>query len=1079
VMGVGNKAHGKAQSRTGKASRAKVGARSQADVMADPMASDLEIFSMGRTDPQAAMLHPNCPPELWMALAAEYGTSAAMNNPAADLFIMDDPVQWGNLAPVLERQEVMDTELSAARAMQIIGPRSTLTDGQRCVVAWELMRNVALPLILLEEPALGGILARYGYVPDAVSGKPRTELRTKIGATDDPAANLRTFIGHLSVANQNRFAADCAEHVLPIFEDKYPRDKRPREAIDVRRLFADGKATKEQWTFAQITAKVACHDAFSFSMSSEAMNVVMACYLEPKKAVTSAAEAAATAALHAALSAQAGTPESVWSDEEGNPSADAAYERGANDELAWQWNRLQSYLSAHGQKVSGKEPPSTVGGVAPFGPHNRPSPYDFAVLSALEKSIAKKAAGDQWMSLTQAADSQADLRRIASSTDRASKIFHAFGLLNPRDQRLVAVYCAERVAPIVEGAFPEYGVANLAIAAIRQRAFGQITAEALTQKMLEFHRTISKLTHKAAASSLMDETRRGVFGHDDFTSLHKRGIARRSISTLIEGTDANANTALGAAIACIRAAGFQAGDAAKNPESAKSLHQHQMLEAVKYAPIAAGLAAEAAYREKAGVERARKYKNIKASTLASLTKAEAPQIEAGAKRAGVNAVDLFEKGTLEFIAEHLRKLHTEVEELHAPVSGKTAVGRQATPHVGGFLTSWLLKKSVTGLIKMGIKGGATVVVVGSGLLLDLAGLAGKKALSLYEARQEAREVVEQVERDAKLREARHSGGRGAPAHAPRQATIGLKDHDVQQHLTHFVKAHQGIPLEEAPEEAYLRWAEDPEAYRDEFMAEHSLPGLSAQEQARVDRAFEMLGTLGLGSKKAISPSVAFTAEMAKEFGDKGFDVTPEGHAAPSSRPLSHEEEFSRYLKEMGVEEIGKKAPKVAAGARKKTAGTGSARVDALLVQAKDIERRMSELMVAPTKAKKVVKRSKVAAKVGKKKGSHAHAGYVVDLDEAAAGIGAKTEWEEQNEEALFTINRAGTMRRFLVMDHARKSMRERHIKREDIRHGLMMARDIEWQDDRWRVVTQDRDGDRLGIVCVVLPDGEVQVMTVF
>ena len=32
-----------------------------------------------------------------------------------------------------------------------------------------------------------------------------------------------------------RWAADCAEHVLPYFEDKYPNDKRPRRAIETLR----------------------------------------------------------------------------------------------------------------------------------------------------------------------------------------------------------------------------------------------------------------------------------------------------------------------------------------------------------------------------------------------------------------------------------------------------------------------------------------------------------------------------------------------------------------------------------------------------------------------------------------------------------------------------------------------------------------------------------------------------------------------------------------------------------------------------------------------------------------------------
>ena len=37
------------------------------------------------------------------------------------------------------------------------------------------------------------------------------------------------------------FAAECAEHVLPIFEKEYPQDDRPRKAIEAARDFANGK----------------------------------------------------------------------------------------------------------------------------------------------------------------------------------------------------------------------------------------------------------------------------------------------------------------------------------------------------------------------------------------------------------------------------------------------------------------------------------------------------------------------------------------------------------------------------------------------------------------------------------------------------------------------------------------------------------------------------------------------------------------------------------------------------------------------------------------------------------------------
>jgi len=116
--------------------------------------------------------------------------------------------------------------------------------------------------------------------------------------------------------------------------------------------------------------------------------------------------------------------------------------------------------------------------------------------------------------------------------------------------------------------------------------------------------------------------------------------------------------------------------------------------------------------------------------------------------------------------------------------------------------------------------------------------------------------------------------------------------------------------------------------------------------------------------------------------------------------------------------------------------------------------------------------------VGKKKGSHARAGFVVDLEEAA-GVGAQTIWDEDAAVALDAINRAGTMRNFEIMQHAEGQMRKRRITRADIAHGLMMTRELEDQLDRWRMISKDVDGDRLGLVCFVDPDGGVRVQTVF
>ena len=65
------------------------------------------------------------------------------------------------------------------------------------------------------------------------------------------------------------FAADCAEHVLPIFEKKHPGDSRPRDAIAVARRFANGEATRKEldaaraaaWAAARAAAWAAAGDA--------------------------------------------------------------------------------------------------------------------------------------------------------------------------------------------------------------------------------------------------------------------------------------------------------------------------------------------------------------------------------------------------------------------------------------------------------------------------------------------------------------------------------------------------------------------------------------------------------------------------------------------------------------------------------------------------------------------------------------------------------------------------------------------------------------------------------------------------
>ena len=58
------------------------------------------------------------------------------------------------------------------------------------------------------------------------------------------------------------FAADCAEHVLPLFETLYPNDNRPRLAITAARQYANGEITLEQLMVASVDAWAARNTAW-------------------------------------------------------------------------------------------------------------------------------------------------------------------------------------------------------------------------------------------------------------------------------------------------------------------------------------------------------------------------------------------------------------------------------------------------------------------------------------------------------------------------------------------------------------------------------------------------------------------------------------------------------------------------------------------------------------------------------------------------------------------------------------------------------------------------------------------------
>ena len=57
------------------------------------------------------------------------------------------------------------------------------------------------------------------------------------------------------------WAADCAEHVLPYFEEKYSEDNRPRKALDAARAWVRGEIAMSEARAAASAAHAAARAA--------------------------------------------------------------------------------------------------------------------------------------------------------------------------------------------------------------------------------------------------------------------------------------------------------------------------------------------------------------------------------------------------------------------------------------------------------------------------------------------------------------------------------------------------------------------------------------------------------------------------------------------------------------------------------------------------------------------------------------------------------------------------------------------------------------------------------------------------
>ncbi len=84
------------------------------------------------------------------------------------------------------------------------------------------------------------------------------------------------------------WAADCAERALPYFEEKYPNDNRPRNAVEAGRSWVRGEIATDEARAAAFAARAAGHAAATAHVAGHAAHAA-------SYAVTAATEASVPA----------------------------------------------------------------------------------------------------------------------------------------------------------------------------------------------------------------------------------------------------------------------------------------------------------------------------------------------------------------------------------------------------------------------------------------------------------------------------------------------------------------------------------------------------------------------------------------------------------------------------------------------------------------------------------------------------------------------------------------------------------------------------------------------------------------
>ena len=138
------------------------------------------------------------------------------------------------------------------------------------------------------------------------------------------------------------FACDCAEHVLPIFENKYPEDKRVCLCIEASRKFAYGQITAQELTAAWEAAREARFAAVALADAAAAVRA--AAWAAARAADAAAWDAWFPAAAWVAARAARAAAWDAWPPADAAAAAVSAADAARDAEKEWQKAALLKLL---------------------------------------------------------------------------------------------------------------------------------------------------------------------------------------------------------------------------------------------------------------------------------------------------------------------------------------------------------------------------------------------------------------------------------------------------------------------------------------------------------------------------------------------------------------------------------------------------------------------------------------------------------------------------------------------------------------------------------------------------------------